>query len=49
MTRKQYPCFLVKDEQGNVTHVVIQNTDTGEKLVYKIDVVGFEELGELLK
>jgi hypothetical protein len=46
---QQYPCFLIKDEHGNVTHVIIHNTDTKEKLIYKIEVVGFEELETLLK
>lgn len=47
--RQQYPCFLIKDEQEEVTHVVIQNTDTKDKLIYKVEHISFEELEEIIK
>ena len=47
--RQQYPCFLIKDEQGNVTNIIVQDTNTGEKMIYKVETISFEELGDLIK
>ena len=47
--KPQSPAILIKDKEGNLTHVLIQDTDTGEKTFYKVETLSLEELSELLK
>ena len=46
----QHPAILIKDPKtGEVTHALIQDTETGEKTFYKVETLSLEELAELLK
>ncbi len=40
--------YLIKDENGDVSHIIFRDEKTGHKLVFKAEEVSLEELAELI-
>ena len=39
---------MVKDDKGEVSHIIFRDEKTGHKLVFKIEEVSLEELADLI-